>query len=103
MPPQLRCGGIFLCGGGIRNMGIPKNPVAMPDVFGLPVYKVNRFVRRRVGDEIQILCGQELFGQVIWSHVSIMKAADCLIATREAAEIAIDALNDPEGLRAERH
>jgi hypothetical protein len=48
----------------------------MPDTFGLPVYKITKTIEERVGNEVRILCGYEMFGQTVWSHIVIMEAAD---------------------------
>jgi hypothetical protein len=39
------------------------------DTYGLPIYKVNKVVRERVGDEMRILLGHEMFGHTVWTHV----------------------------------
>jgi hypothetical protein len=48
----------------------------MPDTFGLPVYKITKTIEERVGNEVRILCGYEMFGQTVWSHIVIMDAGD---------------------------
>lgn len=47
-----------------------------PDIFGLPVYRVSKTIKCRCGDELHILKGFEMFGQVHWSHVEIWKVSE---------------------------
>lgn len=58
------------------------------DTYGLPVYKTTKIIKERVGDEIHMLCGHELFGRMVWTHIAIMAAADVLIESRECQELA---------------
>lgn len=58
------------------------------DTYGLPIYKVNKVVRERVGDEMRILLGHEMFGHTVWTHVLIMDAADVAIESRKCQEVA---------------
>lgn len=58
------------------------------DTFGLPVYKVTKIARERVGDEMRILMGHEMFGQTVWTHVIIMSATDVMIESQKCQEVA---------------
>jgi hypothetical protein len=59
---------------GMMMMAATEQP--MPDTFGLPVYKITKTIEERVGNEVRILCGYEMFGQTVWSHIVIMDARD---------------------------
>jgi hypothetical protein len=63
----------------------------IPDIYGLPVYRANRCIKKRVGDEIHMLVGQDVFGQIIWSHVEIWNAGDALPHFQEINDMAKDA------------
>ena len=69
-----------------------REPVIMPDIYGLPVYGVDRCIKQRVGDKIHLLKGRELLGQVIWSHIEVWTLADVLKHAREATDLAREAL-----------
>jgi hypothetical protein len=58
------------------------------DTYGLPVYKATKVMRERVGDEIRMLIGHEMFGRTVWTHILIMSAADVLIESQKCQEIA---------------
>jgi hypothetical protein len=60
----------------------------MPDTYGLPVYKTTKTIEERVGDEVHILCGYEMFGQTIWTHIAIMTARDLAEASNKCHQIA---------------
>lgn len=59
------------------------------DTFGLPVYKATKVMRERVGDEIRMLIGHEMFGRTVWTHILIMSAADVLIESKKGQEVAM--------------
>lgn len=67
-------------------------PSTVPDVYGLPVFRTTKIVKERIGDEIRMLCGFEVFGQVHWTHISIMKAADLVVESTECRLMAEDGL-----------
>lgn len=75
-------------------MGLPVRDRVFPDTYGLPVYRVTKIIKERCGDEIRFLCGSELFGQIQWTHICVMKAADVIVEARESEAIAIEAFND---------
>jgi hypothetical protein len=62
--------------------------VAPIDTYGLPVYKITKTVEERVGDEIRILCGYEMFGQTTWTHINILSARDLAECAGRCHEIA---------------
>lgn len=71
-------------------MEIRDKLVSTPDIFGLPIYRPTKFIKERVGDEVRLLCGVEAFGQISWTHVTILKpedmqciAQDCGKSTQE--------------------
>jgi hypothetical protein len=63
-----------------------------PDLYGLPVYRVSRSIKQRVGDEIHLIKGYEMFGQMHWSHVEIWKVSELLAS---AAEINAETASPP--------
>jgi hypothetical protein len=73
--------------GGKAEMGMRE--LAEPiDTYGLPVYKTTKIIKERVGDEIHMLCGHEMFGRIMWTHIAIMSTTDVLTESRECQEIA---------------
>lgn len=66
-------------------MGMCTDPI---DTYGLPVYKTTKIIKERVGDEIHMLCGHDMFGHTIWTHIAIMSASDVITEARECQEIA---------------
>lgn len=60
-----------------------------PDIYGLPIFRVSRTIKQRHGDELHILKGFEVFGQVQWSHVEIWKISELAagIADLQAAMV----------------
>lgn len=73
------------------------------DTYGLPVYKVNKVVRERVGDEMRILMGYEMFGRTVWTHVLIMSASDVLIESQKCQEVALRPTIEPKDFRLPAH
>jgi hypothetical protein len=69
-------------------MGMMESLAGMPDVYGLPIYRVNRTIMRRVGNELHILCGSELFGQVSWTHIEVLKIETVLVEAKRAQDLA---------------
>lgn len=77
--------------------GVHEPAVAMPDTYGLPVYTVTKIIKQRIGDEIHMLCGAELFGQTQWTFIAIMKAEHVIIEATEARDMALDAFDTARG------
>lgn len=71
---------------GMMFQGATKPP--MPDTFGLPVYKITKTIEERVGDEVRILCGYEMFGQTVWAYIAILSARDLADCAGRCHEIA---------------
>lgn len=92
------CDGIAPTSGGVSIMGIGMRgtgaPITMPDIYSLPIYRVDKTVMQRVGDEIHILCGSVLFGQTQWSHISVIKIDAAIVESTKCRELAEDAFND---------
>jgi hypothetical protein len=82
--PHLTCGERE-----IIKMGMRDDAVAMPDTYGLPVYRIDRTVKQRVGDEIQILCGSEMFGQTQWNCILVIRADVAVTQSMETIDIAM--------------
>jgi hypothetical protein len=61
----------------------------IPDTFGLPVYKITKTIEERVGDEVRILCGHEMFGQTVWTHIVIMEATDLAASSSRCQQISM--------------
>jgi hypothetical protein len=61
------------------------------DIFGLPVFKVTKTIEERIGDEIHILHGYEMFGQMCWTHIEIMLVEDLISASIRCRNIAMEA------------
>lgn len=72
-------------------MGMPEPAVVMPDTYGLPVYKINKIIKQRVGDEMHFLCGEVVFGQTIWHYIATMKVNDVIEEAQECVAIACGA------------
>ena len=78
--------------------------IVMPDTYGLPVYRVTKIIKQRVGDELHMLCGAEMFGQTQWSHICTMKLTDVLVEAQECEQIAMGVpAADANVRRADRH
>jgi hypothetical protein len=60
----------------------------IPDTYGLPIYKVTKTIEERVGNEVRILCGYEMFGQTIWTHIVIMTPDDLAASADRCHQIA---------------
>lgn len=92
------CDGIAPTSGGVSIMGIGMRgtgaPITMPDIYSLPIYRVDKTVMQRVGDEIHILCGHTLFGQMQWTHIEIIKIDAAIVESTKCRELAEDAFND---------
>lgn len=54
-----------------------------PDVFGLPIYRINKTIVEVVDGEVHVLCGTSLFDQVIWQYVAVMSNEDYLRAREQ--------------------
>jgi hypothetical protein len=70
-------------------MGMMFSPATepIPDTFGLPVYKITKTIEERVGDEVRILCGYEMFGQTVWTHIVLMEAMDLAVSSNKCHQI----------------
>lgn len=64
------------------------DPVVMPDTYGLPIYKVTKVIKQKVGDDVHMLCGAEIFGQTQWLYIVTMSAADLLREASDAMDVA---------------
>lgn len=62
--------------------------IAMPDTYGLPIYKITKVIKQRVGDDIHMLCGAEVFGQTQWLYIVTMSAADLIREASDALDLA---------------
>lgn len=60
-----------------------------PDTFGLPIYRTTKLFQERVGDEIHIIHGHEIFGQVVWTHIEIWKVSDLIIEADLCQQVAM--------------
>lgn len=60
-----------------------------PDIYGLPVYRVTKLHTERIGDEIHIIHGHEMFGQTFWTHVEIWLASDMIVEAELCSQIAM--------------
>jgi hypothetical protein len=58
------------------------------DTYGLPIYKVTKTIEERVGDEVRIVCGYEMFGQTVWTHIVIMTPDDLAESADRCQQIA---------------
>lgn len=59
------------------------------DIYGLPVYKITKIIKERIGDEVHMICGHEMFGQTIWTHVAIILASDLIVEADACQQIAM--------------
>lgn len=59
------------------------------DIFGLPVYRPTTIKRERVGDEIHLIYGTELFDQVVWTHIVIISAEAAIIHADKCLQLAL--------------
>ncbi len=76
-------------------IAIKEEAIELPVIHGLPVHRVSLSIARRVGDEVHIAKGENLFGVIHWTHVEIWKINDIIRAANAAYEIAHQAMGDP--------
>lgn len=71
-------GFIFPGGGMTKNRGefVVGESVKMPDVCGLPIFKINEVAIEVSDGEVHIACGMRAFGQIAWQYVVTMTIAD---------------------------
>ena len=73
-------------------MGMLEMPAQMPELFGLPEYKVTDFAFEIDGTDVRIACGVRRFGQVHWLYSVVIPAErliTCSMSSNEAARQAL--------------
>lgn len=59
------------------------------DLTGLQVFKITKMKKERIGDEVRLICGHEILGQTIWTHIAIFSAADLASEANQCVQIAM--------------
>ena len=74
-------------------MALVEMPADMPDVYGLPEYRVTEMAVEVVGNDIRMAFGTRRFGQTQWLYTSVVDPATLMVLARRCENIASEVYN----------
>lgn len=77
-------------------MGMLEWPADLPDVVGLPEYRVTVYTTEIDGKDVRMAFGQKRFGHVEWLYTAVMPPQELLEVCAYLEKVAIEALRRPK-------
>jgi hypothetical protein len=74
-------------------MSVLELPAEMPDVYGLPEYRVSEMAVEITGHDVRLAFGDRRFGQTQWLYTAVVDPATLLMIARRCEAIAQEAYN----------